>query len=411
MPFIHPSDAEACSRAMRIAIVTPMLPVAHDQTRGRYIHETARSLSKLANVRVFFQSLRYPRLPGLRPRSFLHGGVEAGYTLAGLDVEAFDYPAIPVVSRGVNGLVSSWVLMPRVRAFKPDLVLAYWVYPDGFAALRVARALGVPCVVGALGSDIHVRDGLNVMMTRHTITKADALLTVSEAMRTTAINDFGAAPARVHTIVNGFNTSVFGPGDQAQARQRLGLGADEQVVVYVGRFVEAKGLRELVAAARQLASANPRFRLALIGDGVMKAELLAMVESAGLASKVHLPGGLAPEEVARWICASDVLTLPSWSEGYPNVVVEALACGRPVVATDVGGTREIVGSDNGILIPPKDAPALESALRVALQRHWDHAGIASSMRRSWDDVAAETLHVCSTLVAANRSHQRLAAQG
>jgi teichuronic acid biosynthesis glycosyltransferase TuaC len=387
---------------MRIAVVTPMLPVPHDQTRGRYIHETARSLSKLATVRVFFQSSRYPRLPGLKPRSFLAGGVGAGYALAGVDVDAFDYPALPVISRGLNGLVSSWVLKPRVRAFRPDLVLAYWVYPDGFAALRVARALGVPCVVGALGSDIHVRDGLNVMLTRRTITGADALLTVSEAMRRSAIEEFGAAPAQVHTIVNGFNTSVFGPADQAHARQQLGLGADEQVVVYVGRFVEAKGMRELVAAARQLSVANSRFRLALIGDGVMKAELLAMVEAAGLADKVHLPGGLPPDKVAQWICASDVLTLPSWSEGYPNVVVEALACGRPVVATDVGGTREIVNADNGILIAPKDPDALRSALELALERPWDHAAIAGSMRRSWDDVAAETLQVCASLVATNR---------
>ncbi len=402
MPAIHPANAAMPSRSMRIAVVTPMLPVPHDQTRGRYIHETARSLSKLADVRVFFQSLRYPRLPGLKPRSFLPGGVGAGYTLAGVDVDAFDYPAVPFISRGINGLVSSWVLLPRVRAFKPDLVLAYWVYPDGFAALRVARALGVPCVVGALGSDIHVRDGLNVMLTRHTVTRADALLTVSEAMRRTAIDDFGVPPAQVHTIVNGFNTSVFGPADQAQARRQLGLGAEEQVVIYVGRFVEAKGMRELVAAAQQMASANGRFRLALIGDGVMKAELLKMIEAAGLAAKVHLPGGLAPDKVAQWIRASDVLTLPSWSEGYPNVVVEGLACGRPVVATDVGGTREIVSADNGILIPPKDTTALRLALEQALQRQWDHAGIAASMRRSWDDVAQETLQVCGSLVANNR---------
>lgn len=383
---------------MRIALVTPMLPVAHDPTRGRYIHEIARSLSRLARVRVFFQSLRYPRLPGFTPRSFMRGDVAEDYRLDGVDVDAFNYPAVPLVSRGLNGLVSSWVLQPRVRSFKPDLVLAYWVYPDGFAGLRVARALGVPCVVGALGSDIHVRDGLNKLLTRYTIRKADALLTVSAAMRTSAIEDFGAAPARVHTVVNGFNTSVFRPADQTQARQRFGLGSDDQVVIYVGRFVVAKGMRELVEASRQLAATNSRFRLALIGDGVMKKELFELVARAGLSGKVHAPGGLAPEEVAQWICAADVLTLPSWSEGYPNVIVEALACGRPVVATDVGGTREIVTVDNGILIAPKDPAALQAGLEQALRRQWNHARIAADMRRSWDDVAAETLQVCTSLV-------------
>lgn len=387
---------------MKIAVVTPILPVPHDLTRGRYIHETARSLSRIADVKVFFQSVKYPNLPGFKPRSFLPGGAGEGYTLDGVDVDAFDYPVVPVLSRAINGWVSSKVLLPRIKRFNPDLVLAYWVYPDGFAALRVARALRVPCVVGALGSDIHVRDGLSRQLTRRTIQNVDALLTVSEAMRVASIRDFGASPARVHTIVNGFNTSVFGLADQAEARRALNVGADEQVVVYVGRFVEAKGLRELITAAQEMAAANPRFRLALVGDGVMKAELLALVASAGLSGKVYLPGGLRPEQVAQWITASDLLTLPSWSEGYPNVVVEALACGRPVVATDVGGTHEIVNDDNGLLIQPRDAAILRQALQQALARQWDHAAIAAAMRRSWDDVAAETLEVCAAQVAMHR---------
>ena len=149
-----------------------------------------------------------------------------------------------------------------------------------------------------------------------------------------------------------------------------------------------------------MAELNQRFRLVLIGDGVMKAELMELVQRSGLKDRVLLPGGLPPKEVARWICASDILTLPSWSEGYPNVVVEAIACGRPVVATDVGGTREIVDASNGILVQPRNPEELAGALQSALQRQWNHAGIAAAMRRSWDDVAADTLKVCTSLVSA-----------
>ena len=395
----EPANAVNSGKGLRIAVVTPMLPVPHDMTRGRFTYETVRALAQLADVRVFFQTMRYPRLPGMKPRSYIYGKVDSGYTLPGLDVEAFDYPAVPVVSRALNGLIGSWALGPRVRAFKPDLVLGYWVYPDGNAALRVARSLGVPCVIGALGSDIHVRSGLNVLMTRRTLTGADAVLTVSEAMRRATISEFGVRAQDVHTVVNGFNTSVFGPANQAQARAQLGLGAADQVVVFVGRFIEAKGLRELIDASRLLAAANERFRLVLVGDGGMKAELLTLIHSAGLAGKVHLPGGQTPEKVAQWICASDVLTLPSWSEGYPNVVVEGVACGRPVVATDVGGTREIINASNGILVSPRNVAELHAGLEQALAREWNHGAIAAAMRRSWDDVAAETLAVCETLVA------------
>jgi len=387
---------------LRIALVTPMLPVPHDMTRGRYIHETARSLSSLATVKVFFQQASYPRLPFVAPRSFIDGTVGADYTIDGLDVDAFTYPVLPVISRAVNGHVSSAALLPRVRAFRPDVVLAYWVYPDGYGALRTARSLKVPCVVGALGSDIHVRSGFNALMTRRTIAGADALLTVSEAMRQTSIDTFGAEPSKVHTIVNGFNTSVFHLRDQQAMRAKHGMQPDEESIVYVGRFVEAKGMRELITAFTRLRASRPRCRLNLVGDGVMKEELAALVQREGLGDAVRMPGGLPPEQVAEWIAASDVLTLPSWSEGYPNVVVEGAACGRPVVATDVGGTREILDKHNGILIPPKDPVALEQALARALDGAWDHAAIAQRMSRTWDDVARETLVVCEQVARVRR---------
>ena len=382
----------------RIALVTPILPVPHDQTRGRYIHETARALSRLATVRVFFQQPRYPDLPGLAPRSFLAGHVGADYRLDGIDLEAFTYPALPGLSRVGNGFVAGRTLLPRLRAFAPDLVLAYWVYPDGYAALRAARALRVPCIVGARGSDIHVRSGLNALMTRRTLRGADAMLTVSRAMREKAVTDFGARPEHAHVVVNGIDTAVFHLRDRSESRARLGLRQDARLLLYVGRFVEAKGMRELLTAFGRLAESDPSLQLALVGDGVMRAELEALVGGSGWSGRVHMPGGSTPQQVAEWIGACDVLTLPSWSEGYPNVVVEAIACGRPVVATAVGGTGEIVDSGSGILIQPRDADALTNALGEALRRDWDAASMAAAAGRSWDDVAADTYAICERVL-------------
>ena len=379
-----------------------MLPVAHDQTRGRYIYETARALSRLTEVRTWFIQPHYPRLPGLAPRSFLHDDVGPDYKIDGIDVEAFSYPAIPGLSRVLNGFVASRLLTPRVRRFAPDLVLAYWVYPDGNAALRTARNLGLPCIVGARGSDIHVRSGFNAIMTRRTIAGVDRLLTVSKAMRLAAIEQFGASADRTLTISNGFNTSIFRPLDQIAMREKLGIKPETKLVIYVGRLVESKGMRELIEAHGRLAQRNPDLRLALIGDGVMREQLGALISARGLDSSVLLPGGCEPEQVAEWIAAADLLTLPSWSEGYPNVVVEAIACGRPVVATDVGGTREIIDETNGILIPARDVDALEHALDDALERNWDHAAIAAAMRRTWDDVGRDTLAVCEQVVSSRR---------
>lgn len=361
-------------------------------TRGRFILETARALSKIAAVRVFFQTPEYPNLGWLGPRASLHGRFDPGaYSLAGLDVEAFTYPALPLLSRALNGVVSGRALTPRVGAFGADVLLGYWVYPDGYAAVRCARRLGLACVVGALGSDIHVRSGLNARMTRRTIGAADALITVSEAMRSTAIERFGADPARTHTIVNGIDTEVFHLRARAPARAAVGIEQDATLLLYVGRLVQAKGLRELVRAFERLAPDMPKLQLALVGNGTMRGELEALVRASGLSGRVHMPGGLDPAHVAQWLAAADVFTLPSWSEGYPNVVVEALACGRPVVATDVGGTGEIVKPANGLLIAPRNTQALAAALSQALGTRWDAEAIAAAMGRSWGDVAAETL--------------------
>jgi glycosyltransferase involved in cell wall biosynthesis len=386
------------NRLLRIALVTPILPLAHDRTRGRYIFETATALARRADVRVYFQLNRYPEAGPLGWRTLLRGAVDEPCAIDSLDVECFSYPSIQFATRLLNGLTSSRFLTPRVAEFAPDVVIGYWVYPDGFAALRAARSLRVPCVVGALGSDVHVRSGIASWLTGRVIRRADALVTVSEAMRTAAVRDFGADRARVHTIVNGFNTGVFRPGPMQAARLELGLPPDGRLIVYVGRLVPAKGLRELLTAFGRLAQQVPDCRLALVGDGPMQAELARLLSEAGLESRVILTGGLEPPAVAGWVRASDLLTLPSWSEGYPNVVVEALACGRPVVATDVGGTREIVDAFNGILVPPRNPAALLQALCDALAGSWDHAGIAARMKRTWDDVAEETLQVCKQVI-------------
>jgi teichuronic acid biosynthesis glycosyltransferase TuaC len=386
------------NRLLRIALVTPILPLAHDRTRGRYIFETAAALARRADVRVYFQLNRYPEPGPLGWRTLLRGDVDEACDVDGLDVECFSYPSVQFATRLLNGLTSSRYLTPRIAAFAPDVVIGYWVYPDGFAALRAARSLRVPCVVGALGSDVHVRSGIASWLTGRVIRRADALVTVSEAMRVAALRDFGADATRVHTIVNGFNTGVFQPGSKQAARVALGLPPQDRLVVYVGRLVQAKGLRELVSAFEQLARQAADCRLALVGDGPMHAELKRLVSAAGLEARVILTGGVEPRAVADWVRASDLLTLPSWSEGYPNVVVEALACGRPVVATDVGGTAEIVDAANGILVPPRDPMALLQALRHALTGDWDHDGIAARMKRTWDDVAEETLLVCQQVI-------------
>lgn len=386
----------------RIALVTSIFPVPWDRTRGWPVYETARALSQIADVEVLFTTASYPRSNWLRPRGYLYQDLPVGYSLPGVSMQYFEYPALPMVSRPLNGYVCGRFVTPRLRRHTPDLVLAYWIYPEGYGALRAARTLGVPCVLGARGSDIRVRDAVSRHFTGVALRGADRVLTVSEELRVQALERYGARPERVHTVINGCNTTTFHLRDRAATRQRLGIAGDYPMICFVGRFVEAKGLRELASAFAQLAAEQPELRMALIGDGVFRSQLDALLAGQRVAGRVHLPGSIAPIEVADWVSASDVMTLPSYSEGYPNVLVEALACGVPVVATDVGGTREIVDAGNGLLVPPRDATALTDALRSALSRTWSRAALSARFSRGWDDVARQTLEVCEAAIEDRR---------
>jgi glycosyltransferase involved in cell wall biosynthesis len=383
----------------RIAVVTPILPVPEDKTRGRFIYETALALSRQATVRVFLQQPRYPAIPGLKPRSQTVPLVGPDFKLEGLDVQAGTYPALPVLSRLSNGWASGHTLLPGLRAFAPDIVIGYWVYPEGAGALQAARQIGCPIVIGALGTDIHMRSGLIARKTGQTLRGADAVITVSEAMTRYTVTQYQTPQAKVHTIVNGFNTSVFYPRARGALRAQHGMGDQHKLMVYVGRLIEAKGLRELLDAFEQLSKRDPLLRLTLIGEGLMHDEIQAQVQQRGLSQQVILTGGLLPQQVAEWMSNAELVVLPSWSEGYPNVLVEALACGCPVVATRVGGIPEIIDDRNGLLVPARDTAALAEGLDKALSQPWDRAAISQAMTRTWDDVATETLAVCEQVIS------------
>jgi len=392
---------------MRLLIVTSQFPIAGEPNRGRPIHQTVRELSRLAQVRVLSPVASYPRWA--QPRSYLYRASDEHHSVPGCDVEYVRYPALPALSRPFNGRLCARAIAAPMRAFAPDLVLSYWLYPDAYGAMLAARRIGAPLVVGARGSDLRVRDAISRRLTRPVLRAARRLLVVSEDLGRVAERDYGADPDRIRTIPNGCDAAIFHPAVRGEARRALDLPADAEVVTYVGRLVPEKGLRELLLAAGQLRAARPRLQLVLVGEGPMHAELAALAAAGDL--PVRFAGTRPPAEVARWMCASDLVTLPSYSEGHPNVLVEALACGRPVVATPVGGIPEVVDAASGVLVPARDPAALADGLREALERGWDEAPLARRFSRDWRQVAQDTLLACEEVLAEARGERALYAAG
>lgn len=381
---------------MRLLIVTSQFPIAGEPNRGRPIYQTVRELSKLADVRVLSPVASYPRWA--KPRSYLFRASDPAHTLPDCDVRYVEYPALPLLTRPFNGWLCARTLHAPLREFAPDVVLSYWLYPDAFGAMHAARRAGLPLVVGARGSDLRVRDAVSRRLTRPVLHAAQRILVVSEDLGRVAARDYDADPARIRAIPNGCDATIFHPRDRDEARSALQLGADAELVVYVGRLVPEKGLRELLDAMTTLAPQRPRLQLALVGEGPMRTELETRI-AADPALRVHLAGAQGPHEVARWMAASNLVTLPSYSEGHPNVLVEALACARPVVATPVGGIPEVVDADCGLLVAARDPVALAAGLRDALDRPWDETALSRRFSRGWDAVAADTLRACEEALA------------
>ncbi len=386
---------------LKIAVVTAHFPSSAHPTIGRPAFQTLRVLSQQCDVEVFYPHAAYPSF--LKPRGHLSAALDDSYALPDVKVDYCDYPVLPLVSRPLNGWMAARVLLPRVRRFSPDLIFSYVLYPDGYAALKIARSLSIPVVTMGVGSDVHnIRDRFSLMHTRTVLRSADFMLAISEDLRKRMVA-MGAPAEKTGTLVSGCDSSVFYVRDRQGARRHLNIAPDAEAVVYIGRLDFKKGLRELVEAAASIHHQRSNLHVYLVGDGPDRPLLETAIQAHNAAGYIHAMPGCTFDDVAVWIAASNLVTLPSYMEGCPNVVLEALACGRPVVATNVGGIPEIMSDACGKLVPPRDTAALANALASVLDKTWDAADLSAHWSRSWNVVASELLSIFETLMASREA--------
>jgi glycosyltransferase involved in cell wall biosynthesis len=254
-----------------------------------------------------------------------------------------------------------------VREFRPDVVFAPWAYPDGWAAVRLGHAAGLPVVVQVHGSDVRLLDAYPARRgpTATAVARADGVVAVSRDLAERVIA-LGAAPEKVLVIRDGVDATVFRPGPKAEARDRVGLTPGDPVVLFVGNLVPVKAVDVLLAAVARMAADGVRVRLVLAGAGPLRGKLDAQARGLGLSDRVRFLGPRPQEELADWYRAADVFVLPSHSEGTPNVLLEASACGTPWVATRVGGIPDIAELGASRLVPPGDAESLANAIAQPL---------------------------------------------
>ena len=260
----------------------------------------------------------------------------------GLHVDYPRYPQLPKIGMSAAPLALFASVLPVLRRQLRggrdfDLIDAHYFYPDGVAAVLLGRALGRPVVVTARGSDLNliaeyaIPQGWIRWSARH----ADGLVAVSRGLKQRLAN-LGIAEERVHVLRNGVDPALFRPTDRDAARQALGL--TRPTLLAVGNLVRLKGHRMMVEALVGL----PAVDLVIVGEGPERAAIEALARQRQVADRVRLLGHVPQDRLPDIYSAADLLLLVSTHEGWPNVLLESMACGTPVIASDVDAIADIV---------------------------------------------------------------------
>jgi glycosyltransferase involved in cell wall biosynthesis len=327
--------------------------------------------------------------------------------LFGLDVShpRFNYVPRLAALTGASYALSVARKLRRCRK-QFDVILATFAYPDGVAATALGQLLGIPTVIQVIGSDVDViAQMISVRpQLRWAFRRAAGVVAVSSALAEKCIR-LGARPDATKVIITGVDREAFAPRSREAARSALGLPADGKLILYVGRLSEQKGALDALHAFEGMRSRED-VRFVCVGDGPL---LDQFRRRAAERNDVIATGFLDGAKVSEWIAACDLLTLPSYHEGTPNVVLEAVSSGRPVVATRVGGIPDICSSPvYGELVTPGAVSELTSAYERVLSRtHVADEIAACPSLYSWDENARRVLAflqvACSTKLEGKRA--------
>ncbi len=341
---------------MRVLVVTKLFPNAAQPLLAPFNRQQIAALAGLADVRVL---ATIPYFPGATRA----GPIPMQETIEGVPVWHPRTLYIPKLGLPVAPALYMASLVPYLRShfLWADVVLACWAYPDGAAAIGLGALTQRPVVVKVHGTDINdvaQRPQVRPILKR-VLPRAHKVIAVSQGLAR-AVQALGVAGEKVALVPNGINRACFYPRPQAPARASLGVPNHARLVLFVGALVKTKGVEDLLAAFASAAVHQPDLQLAMVGTGALRARCEQMAEA--FPGRVFVTGALPAAQVAQWMAACDLLTLPSYNEGTPNVVLEALASGRPVVATRVGGIPDVLTDDAlGQLVPKQDPVALAEA--------------------------------------------------
>jgi teichuronic acid biosynthesis glycosyltransferase TuaC len=249
-----------------------------------------------------------------------------------------------------------------------DIILGRGLWIEADIGLRLGRKLNLPVIGIGMGDDVNVLPTYGKLFRRRfekIVRHLDAVLATGQGVAD-KITDVVGKPTPVIGGVVDF--SVFAPpADKMQVREELGLEKDMMHLLFVGHLIKGKGIYELLNVFENLVKKQDFLRLNVCGNGVEEDSVFRIIQQKNLQNHVHLAGDVVPEQMHKWMQAADIFVLPTYNEGMPNVVMEAMGSGLPIITTAVGGLPAAVGDCRGvILIPPRQEKDLQQALDKVL---------------------------------------------
>jgi teichuronic acid biosynthesis glycosyltransferase TuaC len=396
---------------LRTLLFSSLYPSSVRPGHGIFVETRLREL--LASGRVSTHVVApVPWFPSRHPRWGDYARMAATpqrETRNGIDVLHPRYFLPPKVGMTLAPLSMALGALPAIRRLQAeghdfDVIDAHYFYPDGVAAALLAGWLNKPFIITARGSDLNLLSlyALPRRMMQWAAAKASASVGVCAAL-VDVLRAWGLPESRLHVMRNGVDLQRFRPLPQAQTREALGLeGAP--ILLSVGHLVALKGQRFLIEALAMLLPAHPQARLVIVGEGPERSNLLALATRLGVADRVTLTGALPNAELLRWYSAADVLLLASSREGWANVLLEAMACGTPVVATAVGGSPEVVSAAvAGLLVEQASGEIFAAAIRQLLSAPIDRSAVrAYAENFGWQQTTKAQLALFEATVSAAR---------
>jgi glycosyltransferase involved in cell wall biosynthesis len=393
---------------MKVCIVTTAFPRWAGDGQGAFVWEAARSVAH-QGVHVQVVAMHSPGLP---PRTTMEG-------ITVLRPRYFRPERWEILRREGGGLPITWQKYPLGRlqilpfflahtlatircARHCDLVHAHWTL-SAACVIAGRPAHRRPILATLHGSDIFrvTKSPVGAWLTRQVLLRSDRVMAVSHALMEPAAR-LGVPPWKREVIPDGVDTSRFAP---------IQDGEREDVILFVGSLIERKGAKYLLAAIPEVFRSLPQYRLVLIGDGPQDHMLKALAEESGSSDRISFLGFQPQEEVRRWMQRARLLVLPSLEEGLGVVLLEALACGTPVVASRVDGIPEVITPEAGVLVPPANAAALGQAIRSVLESQLAWAEMSRLAREravslyDWDHIAAQWIALYRSMLGGEQRRQ------